>query len=446
MSYHACFHDTPEGLKTHVYAPLGLDIRGKWSVGGSLPGEPKHVPEKGVKAPRHGLYIREDVTMTCSSLLMGFVKRTFKDSHASLVEKLVERAHLLESNFANERLRALRNVSPGDRMAIGDIFIAPPPDYRPWGYVSPCPESPDLPSPAPRFEAFSAPAPSPLHRTLTVSERSPQYNLSPHSAHSHSRSQSDPIASPGFSSSSTLVNDSDRPPTPPKETLQLPLVTLPASPAPAPNLYLLPATTYDGGRTDRLISLHPGGSTTTHTRTQSDVSSNAHSRNASNVSFNALRISYEPQERPMSFTISRTSAFDTKSRTSSSTSSNQNILDEIDDAIDQVFLFTVPSDEVAKASAEKERDYEHGEMLILPATKYEAPVWKEVVLPQKKYEPVPKAQDVLLPATKYEPEQKQVIEQKKPVLPSTTYTPARPRKDSVVPWTDKELPPVPIDG
>lgn len=148
----------------------------------------------------------------------------------------------------------------------------------------------------------------------------------------------------------------------------------------------------------------------------------------------------------MSFTISRTSAFDTKSRTSSSTSSNQNILDEIDDAIDQVFLFTVPSDEVAKASAEKERDYEHGEMLILPATKYEAPVWKEVVLPQKKYEPVPKAQDVLLPATKYEPEQKQVIEQKKPVLPSTTYTPARPRKDSVVPWTDKELPPVPIDG
>jgi hypothetical protein len=132
VSYHACFFDTPEGLQTHVYAPLGLEIRGKWSVGGTLPGEPKQTAEKGLKTPRHGIYIREDVTMTCSSLLMGFVKRTFKDSHASLVEKLVEKAHLLESNFANERLRALRSVEPGERMAIGNIFIAPPPDYRPW--------------------------------------------------------------------------------------------------------------------------------------------------------------------------------------------------------------------------------------------------------------------------------------------------------------------------
>ncbi|OAL01952.1 hypothetical protein IQ06DRAFT_219706 [Phaeosphaeriaceae sp. SRC1lsM3a] len=360
VSYHACFHDTPEGLKTHVYAPLGLDIRGKWSVGGSLPGEPKQEPEKGIKAPRHGIYIREDVTMTCSSLLMGFVKRTFKDSHASLVEKLVEKAHLLESNFANERLRALRNVSPGERMAIGDIFIAPPPDYRPWGYISPY--------------------------------RSPQYSPTAHS--SHSRSHSDPIASPGFSSSSTLVSESDRPATPPKETLKLPLIAQPASSAPPSNMYLLPATTYDGGRDDRLISLHPGGA------------ANAHRRNQSDISFDAPRISYNPDERPISFTFASASNFDTRSRTASTTSSNHNILDEIDDAIDQVFLFTD---------------------LILPATKYE-PEPKQIV------------------EQKQVVEQQQVVEPKKAVLPSTAYIPQRPRKDSVVPWTDKELPPVPIDG
>ena len=40
VAYNACFHDLPTGLQTHIYAPLGLDIKGKWSVGGSALGEP----------------------------------------------------------------------------------------------------------------------------------------------------------------------------------------------------------------------------------------------------------------------------------------------------------------------------------------------------------------------------------------------------------------------
>jgi hypothetical protein len=58
VSYHGCFHDLPNGLQTHVFAPLGLDIRGKWTLGGSLPGEPKEVAELGLNIPQQGLYLR----------------------------------------------------------------------------------------------------------------------------------------------------------------------------------------------------------------------------------------------------------------------------------------------------------------------------------------------------------------------------------------------------
>jgi hypothetical protein len=490
VSYHACFHDTPDGLETHVYAPLGLDIRGKWSVGGSLPGErkPQTPTEKGVKTPQHGLYIREDVTMTCSALLMSFVKRTFKDSHASLVEKLVDRAHLLESNFANERLRALRKVEPGERMAIGDIFIAPPPDYRPWGYLSPLPPSPSRsPLPSPHFHHNSAPTSSKLQRTNT--NPSPHYSTP--ADKSHSRCHSDPIASPGFSSASTLVSESDRPATPPKDAaFKFALINPISQPAPppTPNLFLLPSTTYDAGRPDRLISLYPAG---THTRNQSAATTGTHKRNQSAATAEAPRISYTPEERPISFTFTNTSPFDTHSRTSRTTNLNANLLDEIDDAIDQVFLYSVSSHNSSNSNKTANTD------ILLPSTTYELPA-KTYELPATAYE-VPAntyelpATTYELPATKYEPEKKKdsgsafvlsavkyepaMLKPKKyepekryendlaktyehdvakkdwakqPVgLSSKTYQAQQTqhkRKDSVVPWTDKELPPVPIDG
>jgi hypothetical protein len=423
--------------------------------------------------------------MTCSTLLMGFVKRTFKDSHASLVEKLVEKAHLLESNFANERLRALRNVEPGERMAIGDIFIAPPPDYleppapdyRAWGYMSPCPQSPSEPSLSPRFERFelaSAPSPSPLHRTNTQPSLSPYYSPPAHSH--HSRSHSDPITSPGFSSSSTLVSESDRPATPPKDDA-LKLFTQPSSSVSEPSLYLLPATTYGGG-----LSAHP---------VTSKPEPSSHARKGSNLSLVPPRISYTPEERPISFQFTNLSPFDTRSRTESTLGPNHNLLDEIDDAIDQVFLYTIPSHSSTRSQspglsnnvvAKKlpafkdtlpSSRYERRDTLtaieadfssrndILPATKYEGDIAKvtlpatrydggltlpatryegdlaKLTLPATKYEP-----KAMLPATKYEPP----AQTKQVTLPSTTYKPERARKDSVVPWYEKELPPVPVDG
>lgn len=120
-----------------MYAPLGLDIRAKWSVGGNLPGEPKAPVELGLGAPREGLYIREDVKMKCNIMMISFVKKTFKESHSKLVDRLVEKAHRLEAKAANERLAELKSLPPGQRMGEGQIPIAPPQDYQPHhGHLS----------------------------------------------------------------------------------------------------------------------------------------------------------------------------------------------------------------------------------------------------------------------------------------------------------------------
>jgi hypothetical protein len=282
------------------------------------------------------------------------------------------------------------------------------------------------------------------------------------------------------------------------------------------NLYLLPSTTYEAGRPDRLISLHPAGT---------------HTRNASAVTVDAPRISYTPEERPISFTFTNTSNFDTHSRTSRSTNLNANLLDEIDDAIDQVFLYSVTSN--ASSDSNKTADTDillPSTTYELPATTYEAPA-KTYELPTTTYElPAPTsklasaayelpATAYELPATTYSPIKKKSSNNAF-VLPATSYTPTptpapatlqpkaydssktfsydvakkyendiakkyendiakkyendiaktyesdwakqpvgrglkakavaaqtvHKRKDSVVPWTDKELPPVPVDG
>lgn len=59
---------------------------------GNAPGEPREPPELGVKAPRDGLYIKEELDLRCNMLMTGFVKSNLKKSHAVVVEKIITRA------------------------------------------------------------------------------------------------------------------------------------------------------------------------------------------------------------------------------------------------------------------------------------------------------------------------------------------------------------------
>ncbi|KAL1961181.1 hypothetical protein VTO42DRAFT_3126 [Malbranchea cinnamomea] len=79
--YTAGFRDAPDGLHTRTYAPMGLRMEGRWTVG------PREEAEEGGR-----LYLTEEVRMTCSWLTRAFVQRALKKSHAVLTEKLIEKA------------------------------------------------------------------------------------------------------------------------------------------------------------------------------------------------------------------------------------------------------------------------------------------------------------------------------------------------------------------
>ena len=86
-------------------------------MGGSLPGESKEPVELGLGLPRHGLWLREDVDMRCNVFMTGFVKKTLKKAHSSLVARLVQKAHLVEAQSLNARL---------SQSGLSNTFCAPP--------------------------------------------------------------------------------------------------------------------------------------------------------------------------------------------------------------------------------------------------------------------------------------------------------------------------------
>ncbi|KAK6364699.1 hypothetical protein LTS17_011997 [Exophiala oligosperma] len=131
VSYKACFHDTPYGLQTHIYAPTGLDIREKWSIGGTLPGEPPEARELGVEVPRQGLYLREDCDMRCNRMLSGFVRKNLDNAHKVLVERIMKKAERVEEHVQNNGgppvtpASPMHQFQPGSHMAKSQLLSTP---------------------------------------------------------------------------------------------------------------------------------------------------------------------------------------------------------------------------------------------------------------------------------------------------------------------------------
>ena len=138
VSYKACFHDLPMGLQTHIYAPTGLHIREKWSIGGSLPGEPPQPRELGLDLPVSGLYLREDCDMRCNRFLASFVRKNLDAAHKTLVERILKKAQRIEkhretaSHLSYQSSAPSQNSSfqPGSHMAQSRIPMSPTIDHR----------------------------------------------------------------------------------------------------------------------------------------------------------------------------------------------------------------------------------------------------------------------------------------------------------------------------
>ncbi|KJY02366.1 hypothetical protein TI39_contig58g00015 [Zymoseptoria brevis] len=96
ISFKGVFHDQPWGLQSHVYAPMGVDLRNKYRIGGNQPGEPRETKELGVETPLDGLYLREDVEIVCNVALASFVKKETKEATGKMIERLARKAELLD--------------------------------------------------------------------------------------------------------------------------------------------------------------------------------------------------------------------------------------------------------------------------------------------------------------------------------------------------------------
>ncbi|KAI0401019.1 hypothetical protein F4802DRAFT_444781 [Xylaria palmicola] len=163
IEYTAAFNDLPDGVQTHCYAPLGTDIRERWSLGGTLPGEPLEPVEIGLGAPRQGLYLREDVELRCNFVMAGFVKKTLKKAHGTLVDRLCQKAAAASSRrpspglSSDGSIRSIDSYTGKDESDVHVMSSAHPaaPACR---RVSGEPAHPRYAQPQPnRFEAASGP-------------------------------------------------------------------------------------------------------------------------------------------------------------------------------------------------------------------------------------------------------------------------------------------------
>ncbi|KAF2280121.1 uncharacterized protein EI97DRAFT_111520 [Westerdykella ornata] len=117
IKFKGCFHDMPWGLQTHIYAPAGVDLRNKWQICGNQPGEPPEARELGIDAPAEGLYLREDIQITCNVTMVGFVKKETKAASKVLVERLIKKAELLDAGVLHAMMEdgKLKTINPADR-------------------------------------------------------------------------------------------------------------------------------------------------------------------------------------------------------------------------------------------------------------------------------------------------------------------------------------------
>lgn len=143
VSFKACFHDLPFGVQIHVYAPMGLDIKEKWTLAGNEPHEPVQPVELGIGAPISGLYLREDVEINCNFMVTRFVRKQLKDALATLVARLLVKTQLQEAADKNQRLTqgmnqpySAHNSPPNSPPANAPSMLHPAARYSQMSQVS----------------------------------------------------------------------------------------------------------------------------------------------------------------------------------------------------------------------------------------------------------------------------------------------------------------------
>ncbi|KGO63958.1 hypothetical protein PITC_013260 [Penicillium italicum] len=118
ISFKGCFHNVAWGLETHIYAPMGIDLKSKWRIAsnqGDEAAEPRDGRADG--ASQTGLYLREDIEIECNRTLISFVKSQMKAASKVLVDRLIKKAELLDAGVLQAMMEGgkLTTYNPADR-------------------------------------------------------------------------------------------------------------------------------------------------------------------------------------------------------------------------------------------------------------------------------------------------------------------------------------------
>ncbi|KAI1753968.1 hypothetical protein F4782DRAFT_58487 [Xylaria castorea] len=158
ISFNACFHDLPWGLQTHVYAPLNIDMRNKYRIGGNQPGvEAPEQPEIGLAElgiPKDGLYLREDIEIRCNIAMVATVKAQMKAASKEMVQRIIKKAELLDAGILQAMIEdgKMKTYKPQNISYTGglDEQSRSPQLSPPLLYDQGSPKSPTIPYQVPR--------------------------------------------------------------------------------------------------------------------------------------------------------------------------------------------------------------------------------------------------------------------------------------------------------
>ncbi|KAL1840282.1 hypothetical protein VTJ49DRAFT_660 [Mycothermus thermophilus] len=161
IKFKGCFHDMPWGLQTHIYAPMHVDLRNKYTIAGNQPGvEPPEIPEIGLRAlgvPADGLYLREDIEIRCNVTVMSFVKSQLKKAGGEMVRRIIKKAELLDVGVLQAMIEdgKLKTINPADRSNPYRSPLPSPTSLRYSASVSGSPPlgSPPMPYQVPRVQS-----------------------------------------------------------------------------------------------------------------------------------------------------------------------------------------------------------------------------------------------------------------------------------------------------
>ncbi|KAJ5551062.1 hypothetical protein N7535_000997 [Penicillium sp. DV-2018c] len=122
ISFKGCFQNEEWGLKTHMYAPMGIELQSKWRIG-SFAGEGQRERDVVDGAPQSGLYIREEVQIECNRALVSYVKGQLKAASKVLVDRLIRKAELLDAGVLqgvveDGKLMTFNPADLSDRVAL----------------------------------------------------------------------------------------------------------------------------------------------------------------------------------------------------------------------------------------------------------------------------------------------------------------------------------------